>query len=199
MAKNNQINPSRDMNFCSHCAAPVILEIPQADNLPRYSCSSCGRIHYENPKMVVGCIPIWDDKILLCKRNIEPRRRFWTLPAGYLECDESTEQGARRETLEETGALVDGLKPYRLFDIVHIGQVYLMFLAWLRSPEFHPTEESMDVRLFKEKDIPWSDIAFPVIGKTLQNYFDDRLLGQTFLFRQEEVKETMQDLHQQPA
>lgn len=187
------------MNFCSHCAAPVILEIPQADNRPRYSCPSCGRIHYVNPKMVVGCIPIWDDRILLCKRNIEPRKRFWTLPAGYLECDESTEQGARRETLEETGVLVDGLTPYRLFDLVHISQVYLMFLARLRAPDgFHPTEESMDVRLFREKDIPWSDIAFPVIGRTLQSYIEDRQAN-TFLFRQEEVTETMKDLHQQPA
>lgn len=177
---------TKNMNYCSYCAAPVIFEIPQADNRPRYICTSCGRIHYQNPQMVVGCIPVWDDKILLCKRNIEPRKEFWTLPAGYLECNETTKEGARRETSEETGATVVGLQPYRLFDIAHIGQVYLMFLARLKMPDFHVTEESMDVRLFEQKDIPWSSIAFPVIEKTLQHYFDDRR-GNDFPFLQDQI------------
>lgn len=178
------------MNYCSYCAAPVIMEIPPADNRSRYICISCGRIHYQNPKMVVGCIPVWDDRILLCKRNIEPRKGFWTLPAGYLECNESTEEGAIRETLEETGALVAGLQPYRLFDIAHIGQVYFMFIARLRAPEFHATEESMDVRLFEEKNIPWSTIAFSVIEKTLQHYFIGRLEND-FSFRNDQLFETI--------
>jgi len=144
--------------------------------------------------MVVGCLPVWEDKILLCKRNIEPRKQFWTLPAGYLECSETTREGAIRETLEETGALVVGLQPYRLFDIVHIGQVYLMFLARLEQPEFHATEESIDVRLFAEQDIPWSRIAFPVIEKTLQHYVDDRRHN-SFLFRQAQVTGALHESH----
>ncbi len=179
------------MNFCSHCAAPVVSLIPEDDNLPRFICTSCGQIHYRNPKIVVGCIPIWENSgessILLCKRNIEPRKGFWTLPAGYLECNETTEAGARRETSEETGAVVVGLQPYRLFDIVHIGQVYLMFLARLEAPHFHPTRESMEVRLFAKKDIPWSTIAFPVIAKTLHHYWHD-FREKSFFFRR--VEET---------
>jgi len=182
------------MNYCPHCAAPVIVQTPTADNRPRSICTSCGRIHYQNPKIVVGCIPVWDDRILLCKRNIEPRKEFWTLPAGYLECNETTEEGARRETSEETGACVVGLHPYRLFDIVHIGQVYMMFLARLQTPEFHATEESMDVRLFEEKDIPWARIAFPVIEKTLQHFFADRQAND-FSFRIDQVLVTMRHSH----
>ena len=174
------------MNYCSHCAAPVTSLIPESDNLPRYICTSCGLIHYRNPKVVVGCIPLWDNKILLCKRNIEPRKGYWTLPAGYLEYDETTEEGARRETCEETGAAIVGLQPYRLFDIVHIGQIYLMFLGRLQGPDFHATEESMDVRLFEQKDIPWSDIAFPVIEKTLQHYCQDRQ-NNDFSFRLDSI------------
>ena len=179
------------MNFCSHCAAPLVSLIPQDDNRPRSICTSCGRIHYQNPKIVVGCIPIWENRVLLCKRNIEPRKGFWTLPAGYLECNETTEAGARRETTEETGASVVALQPYRLFDIVHIGQVYLMFLARLQAPQFHATRESMEVRLFDEKDIPWSTIAFPVIGKTLRHYWHDRLEN-NFSFRLEQETGTME-------
>ena len=176
------------MNYCSYCAAPVSSEIPPDDNRTRYVCTSCRRIHYQNPKMVVGCIPVWDDKILLCNRNIEPRKGYWTLPAGYLECNESTEEGAVRETLEETGALVVKLQPYRLFDIVHIDQIYFMFLASLRNTNFHATEESIEVRLFKEKDIPWSAIAFPVIETILQHYFKSRREND-FSFHHEQLTE----------
>ncbi|MGB3211056.1 MAG: NUDIX hydrolase [Desulforhopalus sp.] len=178
------------MNYCSHCAAPVVLEIPPDDNLARFVCTSCSRVHYQNPKVVVGCIPIWDERILLCKRNIEPRKGSWTLPAGYLECSETTEEGARRETFEETGTLVEGLQLYRLFDISHIDQVYLMFLARIQALDFHPTEESIDVRLFKEKNIPWGNISFPVIEKTLHHYFNDRREN-SFTFRQDQVTQTM--------
>jgi len=183
-------SPHKDMNFCSHCAAPVISLIPQDDNLPRSICTSCGRIHYQNPKIVVGCVPIWENRILLCKRNIDPRKGFWTLPAGYLECNETTEAGAKRETSEETGASVIALQPYRLFDIVHIGQVYLMFLAKLETPQFHTTRESIEVRLFEENDIPWSNIAFPVIEKTLHHYWQD-CRKNDFSFRVEQETTTM--------
>lgn len=178
------------MNYCPHCAAPVIVETPDDDNRPRSICTGCGRIHYRNPKMVVGCVPLYDDEILLCRRNIEPRKGFWTLPAGYLECNETTEEGACRETLEETGVQVTELRPYRLFDIVHIGQIYLMYLARLETLTFHATEESLEVRLFAEKDIPWSAIAFPVIEKTLQHYFADRL-NNDFPFRQDQISQTI--------
>ncbi len=174
------------MKYCTHCAAPVTSSIPQGDNRPRSICMSCGLIHYRNPKMVVGCLPLWDNKILLCKRNIEPRKGFWTLPAGYLECGETTIEGARRETGEETGAAVVGLQPYRLFDIVHIGQIYLIFLCRLQRPEFHTTEESMDVRLFALEDIPWPSIAFPVIAKTLRHYCRD-LQKNDFSFRLDSI------------
>ena len=178
------------MNFCSYCGAPLVSMIPQDDNRLRSICTSCERVHYQNPKMVVGCVPIWENRILLCRRNIEPRKGFWTLPAGYLECNETTEAGARRETSEETGAIVVQLQPYRLFDIVHIGQVYLMFLAHLQAPHFHATSESMEVKLFEENDIPWSAIAFPVILKTLQHYCHDRL-GNNFSFCLDQVTGTL--------
>lgn len=140
--------------------------------------------------MVVGCIPIWGDAILLCKRNIEPRKGYWTLPAGYLECNETSQEGAIRETLEETGALVEKLLPYRLFDLPHIAQVYVMFLAKLKAPDFHPTEESIEVRLFKEQDIPWGKIAFPVIETTLQHFLRDQEKDD-FRFRQGRVTGTI--------
>ncbi len=152
--------------------------VPPDDNRFRYVCPDCGRVHYENPRLVVGCIPVWQAKILLCLRDIEPRRGKWTLPAGYLENGETVKEGARRETLEETGAQVSILEPYLLFDIAHIHQIYMMFRTRLTRPEFHPTRESADVRLFSEHDIPWDEIAFPVIEKTLRHYLADRAKGQ---------------------
>jgi len=163
------------MNFCSHCAHPVVLEVPPNDSLPRYVCSSCARVHYENPKMVVGCIPLWQDNILLCRRNIEPAMGLWTLPAEYLECGETAAAGAARETLEETAGVVANLQPYRLFEITHISQIYLMFLAQLQSTAVRATDESMEVKFFQEQHIPWDSIAFPVIEQTLQGFFSDRV------------------------
>jgi ADP-ribose pyrophosphatase YjhB (NUDIX family) len=162
------------MNFCSHCAKPVQQVIPPNDDRIRFVCQACGRVHYENPKLVVGCIPVWENRLLLCLRNIEPRKGMWTLPAGFLENGETVKDGARRETFEETGASVQTLHPYLMFDIVHVHQIYLMFRTRLTAPRFHKTPESAAVRLFSEKEIPWDDIAFPVIQKTLACYFDDR-------------------------
>ena len=162
------------MNYCSNCAAPVEHLVPEGDDRPRYVCHACGLIHYQNPRLVVGCIPVWEDKILLCLRDIQPRRGKWTLPAGYLENGESVKEGARRESLEETGAKLDQLKPYLLFDIPHINQLYLMFRARMESPTFHRTKESAQVRLFDSREIPWDAIAFPVIEKTLQIYLENR-------------------------
>ncbi len=178
------------MNYCSNCAAPVEHIVPPDDDRPRFVCRACGRIHYQNPRLVVGCIPVWEDKLLLCLRDIEPRRGKWTLPAGYLENGETVTAGARRETLEETGAKVLKPEPYLLFDIVHIHQIYMMFLTQLTAPDYHRTKESAQVRLFSEKEIPWDDIAFPVIEKTLRCYFADRVKG-AFPFQIQQILEKM--------
>lgn len=176
------------MNFCSHCGASVQLRTPADDDRPRYICTHCGRVHYENPKMVVGCIPEWEDKILLCRRNIEPQKGKWTLPAGYLENKESVMEGARRETLEESGAVVEDLCPYLLIDILYINQVYLMFRAQMQKPEFRPTQESSEVVLMREEDVPWDQIAFLAIEKTLRSFFKDRASG-SFPFRIRPIRE----------
>jgi len=163
-----------EINFCSYCGAPMEEKIPVDDDHLRSVCTKCCHVHYENPKMVVGCIPVFEDKILLCKRNIEPRKGKWTLPAGYLENKESVQDGAKRETLEETRAHVRIIAPYRLFNIVFVDQIYLMFRAKMEDEIFGPTNESCKVRLFKEADIPWDKIAFEVIKLTLVDFFHDR-------------------------
>ena len=165
------------MNFCSNCGDKVKLETPPGDDRPRYLCESCGTIHYENPKVVVGCIPENDGKILLCRRAIEPRSDKWTLPAGYLENGETVAQGARRETLEEAGARVEILAPYTLFNICYVNQVYLMFRARIIDPLGKAGSESSEVRFFSEKEIPWGQIAFTVIEETLRQYFKDKPTG----------------------
>jgi ADP-ribose pyrophosphatase YjhB (NUDIX family) len=165
------------MNFCSACGARVEFRVPEGDNLPRHVCVACGTIHYENPKIVVGCIPEWEDRILLCRRAIEPRRGLWTVPAGFMENGETTADGAQRETLEEANARVEMLGPYALFNIPHISQVYLLFRARLLDLDFHPGAESLEVRLFEEAQVPWDEIAFITVRRTLNHYFADRRSG----------------------
>lgn len=167
-----------DIKFCTACGSPAEQKIPLDDDHVRAVCTHCGQVHYSNPKMVVGCIPELNGQVLLCKRNIEPRKGKWTLPAGYLENGESVQDGAVRETLEEARARVKSVEPYRLFNIVFVDQIYLMFRSTLLSDEFGPTSESTDVRLFDEKDIPWDSIAFEVIKQTLEHYFTDREKGE---------------------
>jgi len=165
------------MNYCSLCGAKVALKIPEGDNLPRYVCTACGEIHYQNPKIVTGCIPEWQDKILLCKRAIEPRHGLWTLPAGFMENNETTAQAALRETLEEANARAQIIRLFALFNIPHISQVYIMFRAKMTDLDFKPGLESLEVELFSENQIPWDELAFPVIKTTLVKYFKDRAAG----------------------
>lgn len=165
------------IHFCSTCGGAMEQRIPEGDDHLRAVCTQCGFIHYLNPTMVVGCIPEYEDKILLCRRNIEPGKGEWTLPAGYLENGESVQEGAVRETLEESMAKVRIIAPYRLFNIAHVNQVYLLFRAQLAIPEFGPTPESMDVQLFNKEEIPWDSIAFKVIKETLIHYFEDEKQG----------------------
>lgn len=162
------------MNFCSQCGHAVTQRIPEGDNRPRFVCGQCQVIHYQNPRIVAGCLPIWGEQVLLCRRAIEPRRGFWTLPAGFMENGETLEQAAARETLEEACARVKELSLYTLFDLPHINQVYMLFRAELVDRDFAAGEESLEVRLFDERDIPWTELAFPTIGRTLEYYFLDR-------------------------
>ena len=166
------------MKFCSACGDRVSLEIPQGDNVMRHVCTACGVIHYQNPNMVVGSLVEHDGKILLCKRAIEPRYGLWTLPAGFMENDETTMQAAERETREEACADVELLQLFTMFSLPHINQVYLLYRARLKSPEFSPGPESLEVELYDEADIPWNTIAFPVIAESLRLYFKDRQAGQ---------------------
>lgn len=162
------------MNFCSNCGAPVVREIPAGDDRPRCVCTQCGAVHYQNPRMVVGTIPEWENRVLLCRRAIEPRAGLWTLPAGYLENGETMQDGARRETREEAGAELGPLAPFALFDLPFIHQIYLMFRGPLSSAAWRAGAESLECRLFAEKEIPWEELAFTVMRETLARYFRDR-------------------------
>lgn len=166
------------MNFCSACGGPVTLRIPPGDNRERFVCERCGAIHYLNPKIVAGCLPVHDDAVLLCRRGIEPRKGLWTLPAGFLELGETTLEGALRETWEEARAKVESHGLYTVFNLPHISQVYLFYRARLADDDFAAGDETTDVRLFQEQDIPWAELAFPVITNTLRHYFADRQRGE---------------------
>ena len=145
--------------------------------MPRYVCEHCQTIHYQNPKIVTGCIPVWEDKVLLCKRAIEPRYGLWTLPAGFMENNETMEQAAMRECYEEAKANVELEGLYALFSLPHVNQVYALYRARLLDLDFGPGSESLEVDLYLEKDIPWQQLAFRTIKHTLEFYFDDRQSG----------------------
>jgi len=165
------------MKYCSQCGSRVGLSVPAGDDRPRHVCGACGAVHYQNPKIVVGAIPEWEDRILLCRRAIEPRSGFWTLPAGFMELGETAQQGAARETIEEAGARVEIGELYGFFNLPHIDQVYLLFRGRLLDLDFSPGAESFAVGLFAEADIPWDELAFPVVKETLKLYFRDRAEG----------------------
>ena len=167
-----------NMKFCSVCGSDRIEHrIPEGDSLPRYVCRACKTIHYQNPKVVVGCLPEWEDRVLLCRRAIEPRHGLWTVPAGFLENNETVVAGAARETLEEASARVEVLAPYTMISLPHISQVYLLFRARLLDLDFSPGAESLEVRLYDEHEIPWEELAFRTVARTLRNYFLDRKTG----------------------
>lgn len=179
------------MNYCSHCGNRLALSIPDGDDRARSVCGSCGRIHYQNPKLVVGCIPEWNGSILLCKRSIEPRYGMWTIPAGFLESGETVVEGAQREAHEEALARVDNLIPFALYNITFVDQIYLIFRARLIEGKYGVGSESLDAGLYSEKDIPWDQFAFTVVRETLKHYFADRESG-TFRFH-------MGDIHPDPS
>jgi len=151
--------------------------IPEGDDRKRWSCSSCGYIHYENPRTVTGTIVEEDGKLLLCRRAIEPKSGLWTIPAGFLEVGESTVEGAVRETLEEAEAKVRVLSPHAYLDIPHISQIYAVFRAELMDPHHGPGVESLETKLFAFDEIPWSEISFPIVEFTLRLYLEDRAQG----------------------
>ncbi|EQA45328.1 NUDIX domain protein [Leptospira broomii serovar Hurstbridge str. 5399] len=162
-----------NMKFCSVCGSAVSLRVPEGDSLPRYTCETCGTIHYQNPKVIVGSIPIWEGKILLCKRAIEPRKGYWTLPAGFLENRETVEDGASRETSEEANAQIQILRLHTVYSIPHISQVYMFFLANLVDGKFDVSPESEEVKLFSPDEIPWEEIAFASVTYALRKYTEE--------------------------
>lgn len=162
------------MKYCSDCGESVSRKIPEGDDHLRYVCDSCHVIHYQNPRIIVGTIPVVDEKVLLCKRAIEPRKGFWTLPAGFMENGETTREGALRETWEEARAKLLNEQLYRLFDLPYINQVYMFYLGDLVDNAYAAGPESLEVELYSEDEVPWDEIAFPVVTDVLKEYFEDR-------------------------
>lgn len=187
------------MKFCSECAQPVTLQIPPDDNRPRYVCASCGTIHYQNPKMVVGSIPVWEQegelRVLLCKRAIEPRYGYWTLPAGFMENNETTTDAAQRETLEEAGARIELHELFSLLNVPHVHQVHMFYRARLLDLDYQAGTESLEVKLFAEAEIPWDEIAFPTVAHTLKYFLADHARvkshGGSFGFHSRDIMKPM--------
>jgi ADP-ribose pyrophosphatase YjhB (NUDIX family) len=166
------------MKFCTSCGNSVALRVPEGDDRERFVCTSCDSIHYINPRVIVGCVPVYEGRVLLCKRAIEPRYGYWTLPAGFMENGETTPQGAARETWEEARARVSELELYRIFDVPYISQVYMFYRCELDRGEYGVGPESLESGLYTEDEIPWDEIAFPVVKETLREYFRDVEKGQ---------------------
>jgi ADP-ribose pyrophosphatase YjhB (NUDIX family) len=162
------------INFCSACGSSVSVRVPAGDSLLRHVCDRCGTVHYCNPKLVIGTLPVWQDKVLLCRRAIEPRHGMWTLPAGFMENNETTAQAALRETIEEACAHVELGEMYTLISVPHVNQVHVIYMARLLDLKFSPGLESLEVGLFSEDQVPWEQIAFRTIALTLRHYFSDR-------------------------
>lgn len=160
------------MNYCGNCSHPITIKVPDGDDRERHCCDHCGSIHYFNPRIIVASLPIWEEKVLLCKRGIEPRLGYWTLPGGFMELGETTEEGAIRETWEETRAKINVQGLHGIYNLPQIDQVYFIYLAEMQSPEFELTPESTDIKLFDVEDIPWDEMAFTVMKKALKHYIE---------------------------
>lgn len=178
------MNPA--MNFCSACGATVSLQIPAGDSRPRHVCSACSAIHYCNPRLVVGSLPEWDGKILLCRRAIDPAHGKWTLPAGFMENGETVAAAALRETAEEALARIELGAMFSLISVPHIDQVHVIYRARLLDLDFAAGAETLELQLFDENGIPWDEIAFRTIYRTLRHYFADRRAG-SFGFHEEVI------------
>ena len=166
------------IKHCKNCGSAVAYRVPDdGDVKERAVCPACGTIHYENPLNVVGTVPHWGDCVLLCKRNIEPRWGKWTLPAGFMELNETTSQGAARETDEEAGAQFEMQDLFSVLNVARVGQVHLFYRARLLSDQFKPGHETIEARLFTEAEIPWDELAFKTVKETLIRYFADRRSG----------------------
>jgi len=166
------------MKYCANCGAALARRVPPGDSLPRDVCEACGTVHYQNPKLVVGTVPEWEGRVLLCRRAIEPRYGYWTLPAGFMENDETTGDAALRETLEEAGARVALEPPFSMISVPRVNQVHVFFRARLLDLDFRPGVESLEVALFEEAAVPWEQIAFRTVGLTLRRWFADRGRGE---------------------
>ena len=175
------------MKFCPNCGSPASRRVPPGDSLARDVCDACGSIHYSNPKLVLGSIPEWQGRLLLCRRAIEPRYGYWTLPAGFMENGETAGAAAARETLEEAGAHIELLQPFSMVSVPYVNQVHVFYRARLLDLEFKPGIESLEVALFEEAKVPWKDIAFRTVGLTLKHWFADRARG-AFVFHAEDLK-----------
>lgn len=166
------------IKYCKNCGTAVVYRLPDdGDTKNRAVCPACNTVHYENPLNVVGTVPVWGDKVLLCKRNIEPRKGKWTLPAGFMELDETTSEGAARETTEEAGAKFEMQSLFSVLSVPKVGQVHLFYRAKLTSDQFDPGYETQEARLFTETEIPWDEIAFRTVKVTLERFFTDRSSG----------------------
>ncbi|MFC3685839.1 NUDIX hydrolase [Hydrogenophaga luteola] len=169
------------IQHCRQCGAPVVYRLPDdGDTKPRAVCTACATVHYENPLNVVGTVPVWGEdgaEVLLCLRNIEPRRGKWTLPAGFMELGETTAEGAQRETIEEAGASIELGPLFTLMNVARVGQVHMYYRARLLNDHFDPGVETIEARLFTEDQIPWDEIAFRTVRETLERYFADRRQG----------------------
>ncbi len=166
------------IKHCRNCGTAVVYRVPDdGDTHERAVCPACNTIHYENPLNVVGTVPYLGERVLLCKRNIEPRKGKWTLPAGFMELGESTQQGAMRETDEEAGAEIEIGPLFTVLSVPRVGQVHLFYLARLLSDKFNPGYETMETQLFTEDEIPWEEVAFRTVKETLEHYFADRRAG----------------------
>lgn len=172
-----RMHQPRRIQHCRSCGAAAQYRVPADDNRERAVCGTCGEIHYENPLNVVGTVPVWGDQVLLCKRAIEPRYGYWTLPAGFMENGEAVSEGAARETLEEAGAVVDIGALFSVLDVPHVHQVHVFYLAQMRSADLDPGEETLEARLFDEADIPWDELSFATVKTTLRWFFEDRAAG----------------------